>query len=268
MRVFKAPSLEVVQRRYPGFGGPVFVHELQAHIIRTVASPRLERHVPPGGVALDVGCGSGTMVKEMAKRAATAIGVDVDPAGFSKYPDLTVVDTDDTADLHRRPGGHLVVANAYDLPLASGTVDVVTSRWMFEHLEEPGAAVAEIARVLRPGGVALIVVPNRLHPGILLSSVLPLRVKQWALESTSGIQEEMVLPTYYRVNTAGSLRGWFERSGFETVEIIHVADPSYWIFSRSLFEIAAGVGRVAARLPLERFRMHMVGVFRHGGERP
>lgn len=266
--MFRAPSLDVVRQRYAGFGGPVFVHELQAHIVRTVVSPRLEQHVPRGGVALDIGCGSGTMVKELAERAATAIGVDVDPTGFRKYPDLSVVEPGNTAELYRRPGGHLVVADAYELPLASGTVDVVTSRWMFEHLERPGAAVAEIARVLRPGGVALVVVPSRLHPGILLSSLLPLRVKQWALETTSGVRENLVMPTYYRANTVGSLRRWFERSGFETLEVVHVADPSYWLFSRSLCQIASGLGRVAARLPLDGFRMHIVGVFRRGGELP
>lgn len=265
--MFEAPSLDVVRRRYPGFDGPVFVHELQAHIADKVAAPRLERYLPERGVAVDLGCGSGTSTRRMARQARTAVGVDISSGGFSKYPDLTIVSRD-VADLSEREGKFLVETSLDEVPLASGSVDYVTSRWVFEHLEDPARAVREIRRLLKPSGVALIIVPNRLHPGILLSSLLPLRVKQWALGMTSGVQDDLVMPTYYRINTERAIRREFEQQGFETLEVIHVADPSYWLFSRSLFELATTLGRVATRLPLARFRMHLVGVFRRGAGDP
>jgi len=265
--MFRAASLDQVRRRYPDFDGPLFVHTLQAHIVDKVVEPRLERYLPEGGVAVDLGCGAGTTTRRMARLARTAVGVDVNPASFPKHPDLTIVSRD-AAGLHEREGGFLVETSLDDVPLASGSVDYVTSRWVFEHLEDPAGAVREIRRLLKPGGIALIIVPNRLHPGILLSSLLPLRVKQWALGATSRVQDDLVMPTYYRVNTERALRSAFELKGFSTVEVVHVADPSYWLFSRSLFELATTLGRLATRLPLARFRMHMVGVFRRGAGDP
>lgn len=262
--MFRAVSLEQVARRYPGFDRPLFLHNLQAHIVESVVEPRLERHLPEGGVAVDLGCGSGTTVRRMARRARTAVGVDIDPAGFPRYPELEIVPRD-VAGLQERTGGFLVQTPLDDVPLPSGSVDFVTSRWVFEHLQDPASAVREIRRLLKPGGIALIIVPNRLHPGILASSLLPLGVKQWALRATSGVEDELVMPTFYRVNTGRALRRTFEQSGFETLEIVHVADPSYWLFSRSLFGLATALGRIASRARLERFRMHIVGVFRAPG---
>jgi demethylmenaquinone methyltransferase/2-methoxy-6-polyprenyl-1,4-benzoquinol methylase len=45
-----------------------------------------------------------------------------------------------------------VVGSAYDLPFASGSVDVAFSHALFEHLSSPADALAELRRVLRPGG--------------------------------------------------------------------------------------------------------------------
>lgn len=265
--MLRPPSLEQVRRRYPGFEGPLFLHTLQAHVVGDVVEPRQERYLPKGGLAVDLGCGSGTTTRRMAERARTALGVDISDSGFSKYPDLPVVRRD-APDLHEREGGLLVEASLYEVPLPSGVVDYVTSRWVFEHLEAPDRAVREIRRLLKPGGIALIIVPNRLHPGILLSSLMPLAVKQWALRATSGIREDFVLPTYYRINTPSALRRAFEREGFQTLELITVADPSYWVFSRALFGAVTALGDLASKLPLERFRMHIVGVFRVSASEP
>lgn len=259
--MFKPPSLEQIRRSYPGFDGQVFVHNLQAHLIGQIVDPLVERYLPVGGVAVDLGCGSGTMVRQMSARAATAIGVDVDRQSFGKHADLTIVD-DDAHDLDRRVGPLLAQRSLYDVPVGDGTVDLVTSRWVFEHIADPAAALREIFRILKPGGVALLIVPNRLHPGIFLSSLLPLRLKQVFLRSSSGVEEELVMPTYYRINTEGSLDRAFGAAGFERIEVHYVRDPSYWLFSRTVFRTAMLAGAVAERLPLHRFRMHLIGVYR------
>ncbi len=53
-----------------------------------------------------------------------------------------------------------VIEDATALPFAADTFDFVLSIEVFEHLFRPDLAVAEIARVLRPGGTALVTVPN------------------------------------------------------------------------------------------------------------
>lgn len=263
--MFKAASTELVRRYYPRFDGEVFLHNLQAHVLADVVSPIVDRYLPEDGVAVDLGCGAGTMVKEMSARARTAIGVDVDDASFRKHEGVEVAAAGER-ELDRRSGAVLVKTTLSDVPVRDESVDFVTSRWVFEHLEDPGAAVHEIRRILKPGGVAMIVVPNRRHPGIFLSSLLPLRVKQALLRSSSGVEEELVMPTYYRINTGSSLESHFRSQGLEKLELHYVRDPSYWLFSRTLFRSALAVGALADRLPLRGFRMHIVGVFRRPEE--
>jgi SAM-dependent methyltransferase len=63
------------------------------------------------------------------------------------------------------PGaGHTVVADCRCMPYAAGSFDAVYSMGTIEHFDESDLAVREMARVLKPGGVAVVGVPNRLDP--------------------------------------------------------------------------------------------------------
>ncbi|MDP1569702.1 MAG: methyltransferase domain-containing protein [Vicinamibacterales bacterium] len=57
-----------------------------------------------------------------------------------------------------------VVGDVRDLPFSDGCVDAVYSMGTIEHFDETERAVGEIARVLKPGGRAIIGVPNRHDP--------------------------------------------------------------------------------------------------------
>lgn len=170
----------------------------------------------------------------------------MDDAAFYKYPDL---------DLRK--------GTIYELPIESGTVDVVSSKWVFEHLAEPARAVAEIRRILKPDGVAVIAAPNVAHPSMALSWALPTRLKQRALSFVDGIQEDLVLPTYYRANTARALDRWFSGAGFAKLGFDYWGDPSYWLFSSPLFRFAEHARRAGEHVgPLRRLSMNLVGIYR------
>lgn len=96
---------------------------------------------------LDVGCGTGWFSQRAAARGARVTSFDIGQAL------LKVV--------RRKVDSRLVAGDACFLPFASGSFDTVISSECIEHTLDPIAAVREIYRVVRPGGLVLITVPNR-----------------------------------------------------------------------------------------------------------
>jgi SAM-dependent methyltransferase len=97
------------------------------------------------GRALDLGCGTGYGTAELASAGHALVGMDrVPPAARVRGSPARFV----RGDLER-------------LPFASGSADVVLSFQVIEHLADPHAYLAEIERVLAPGGTVLITTPNR-----------------------------------------------------------------------------------------------------------
>jgi SAM-dependent methyltransferase len=104
--------------------------------------------VPPDGVLLDAGCSSGYLLED-ARRAlpsATLIGVDLIAAGLRRAHETV-------------PDAQLLLADVCDLPLLDGVADAVVSANLLEHVPDDRAALGELHRALRPGGVAAIVIP-------------------------------------------------------------------------------------------------------------
>jgi len=102
--------------------------------------PRLSRNLK--GRVLDIGCGIG----DMLVFRPGAVGADVNPyiVESTKQKGLDV---------------HLIVDNR--LPFADAVFDTVIMDNVLEHISEPQALLAEICRVLEPGGIVLVGVPGR-----------------------------------------------------------------------------------------------------------
>jgi SAM-dependent methyltransferase len=64
----------------------------------------------------------------------------------------------------QRGANGLLVGAGESLPVADGTLDVVVLNEVIEHVSDDRATLAEVGRVLAPGGVAVIYAPNRLYP--------------------------------------------------------------------------------------------------------
>jgi 2-polyprenyl-3-methyl-5-hydroxy-6-metoxy-1,4-benzoquinol methylase len=99
---------------------------------------------------LDIGCSGGIVASELHERGATVIGADIDVPGLAKAQ----------ARYGDRVG--FLCADAEQLPVATGTVDVVVLNHIYEHVVDPEALAAEVARVLAPRGVAYLGLGNRL----------------------------------------------------------------------------------------------------------
>jgi ArsR family transcriptional regulator len=98
---------------------------------------------------LDIGTGTGRLLELFGGQAQHAVGVDL------SREMLAVA----RANLERAGLRHCSVrqADLYQLPLAGASFDVVTMHQVLHYLEDPAAAIAEAARVVRPGGLLVIV---------------------------------------------------------------------------------------------------------------
>ena len=144
--------------------------------------------VGPGTRLLDVGCGSGLALSMAAARGATAAGIDVSASL------LGVAAT-------RVPGADLRVGDLQLLPWAAGSFDVVVGINSFQFAQDPVAALAGAARVVRPGGpvaASLFAEPERCESTavhVAMSALSP-PVRQgehrpYALSATGGLEAAM-----------------------------------------------------------------------------
>lgn len=120
------------------------------------------RMLQPGNsdTILEVGCGTGNVLKQVVR--GTRIGLDI---SFR----LVRVAREKCS-----TGTSFVSADAETLPFRAGSVDKVLCTEVLEHVLRPEAVLQEILRVLRPGGIAIVSVPNE---------VLINRLKRWFLGS-------------------------------------------------------------------------------------
>ena len=141
----------------------------------------------PGDKILEIGCGIGTVVWELARQGYDAIGTDISRVaveyGRTKYP-----------------GIRLEVLPAEELPFDAGTFDVVLSFDLFEHIARIDRHVSEVQRVLKPAGYYLFETPNKLSN--VVSATLACRSLKWRRAHPS-------------LHTPGQLRRRLARHGFE-----------------------------------------------------
>jgi len=103
---------------------------------------------------LDAGCGDGINLVGLRQVLA-----DLGLRAQLVATDMSPVRVNRVVEAGRAPG-RVALGSVTALPFATGTFDVVLCNHVIEHVPGPAAAVAEIARVLRSGGLAIIGVPN------------------------------------------------------------------------------------------------------------
>jgi demethylmenaquinone methyltransferase/2-methoxy-6-polyprenyl-1,4-benzoquinol methylase len=106
--------------------------------------------VGPGDLVLDVACGTGDLSFAFAAADPAAV------TGIDFTPEMIELARCKAAALRHPPTPQFLVGDALDLPFQAGTFDVVAIAFGIRNVADPGRALAEFRRVLRPGGRLLI----------------------------------------------------------------------------------------------------------------
>ena len=127
-------------------------------------------HLRAGMNVLDAGCGPGSITLGLAAAVAPGkvVGIDIQPSQVEQARALAVQ--------RGVTNVRFEAGNVYELPFPDGSFDAAFANSVLEHLREPVRALAELRRVLRPGGIAGI--RDLDNGGFLIAPDTPL-LQQW-----------------------------------------------------------------------------------------
>jgi SAM-dependent methyltransferase len=126
--------------------------------------PVVRRYLNAQDHCLDLGCGPGGFLSLMSPLCHTIVGADIVPDFVQRA----------TATIERRQltNARVILLNGQTLPFGKATFDKVVMVDTIHHLEDISATISEVSRVLKPGGLFLILEPNLLNPLLALFCLL------------------------------------------------------------------------------------------------
>jgi len=148
------------------------------------------------------------------------------------------------------------------LPFRDASFDVVTANMVVEHLEDPGSSFAEVARVLKPGGIFLFHTPNAMAYPTLVARLLPDAVKAPMARVLDGRKAMDVFQTYYRCNTAEDIHQAASAAGLVPVEVSFVSSTALFSVVPPLAFVELLWLRAVQRESRKRLRSNLIAVLR------
>ena len=187
---------------------------LRSHRWRTAenSAAYLLPHLQPGMSLLDVGCGPGTITADLAIRLAPGRVVGLDASA-------EVIDEARTLAGDRPPGLSFEVGDLFDLDYEDGTFDVVHAHQVLQHLGDPVAALVEMKRVCRPGG--LVAARDGDYPAMIAHPPYA------ELERSLVAYRAATRANGAQCDAGRKILGWAHQAGFTSV----VPSASVWCFA-------------------------------------
>ncbi len=231
----ETPRQRLVRRVYPETNVSGFPHIDQEVAFFSQVAALLH----PDHVVLDFGAGRGEFVhndpsafrvwlQNFRGRCVHVDGCDPDPI-VTENPTLDAA---------------YVMKRGDPLPYEDDRFDLIVSRYVFEHVEDPEGTAKELLRVLKPRGWICAMTPNRWGYVALASRLLPNRLHPRALSRVQpGRLAKDVFPTVYKLNRPSAVR----RAFGPAAEIFHYstsAVPSYYFNSVVLMRLQQLVHRL------------------------
>ena len=170
--------------------------------------------VRPGQRVLDLGCGGGRHAFEVYRRGADVVAFDLDPNELAGVRGMFGA-MREAGEADPKTGATAISGDARAMPFGDGTFDRVIAAEILEHVLDDQRAMNELARVLRPGGLAAVTVP----------AFLPERIC-WALSA----EYHNVPGGHVRIFTRGELTAKLTAAGLTPVGAHHAhgLHSAYW----------------------------------------
>jgi ubiquinone/menaquinone biosynthesis C-methylase UbiE len=172
--------------------------------------------VQPHDTFVDIGCGEGYLTLPLAQRARHSFGFDLAASGMRVVQTQTAYRSDRLL---------LAVSEADCLPLPSASVDKLLCNHVLEHVLDDDRILAEMQRVVKPGGLVLIGVPLALSPQtkllLRLRRLLWPKARQLQLERVSPgqlVPELIGVQSHIRFYDFAALRALLERHHFTVLQ--------------------------------------------------
>jgi SAM-dependent methyltransferase len=196
-----------------------------------VFEQRINLLLDANGTLLDAGCGrTAPVLRKYIGRAQRLIGVEL--VDFTDVPETIETYNTDLA----------------NIPIEDSSVNLIMSRSVFEHLQDPGAVYKEFARILKPGGKVVFLTANMWDYGTLVARIIPNRFHARIVKSVEGRAEEDTFPTAYKTNTLGNVRILADSAGLEISSFEYLSQyPNYLMFNGFLFFIGICYEKLISR---------------------
>ena len=114
--------------------------------------------ITSGTRLLDLGCGAGRHAFEAARRGAHVVAMDSDRGELDQVSAIAAA-MDEAGEIPAGASIRAAAGDATSMPFRDGAFDIVIASEVMEHIPADQRAMHEVARVLRPGGVAAVTVP-------------------------------------------------------------------------------------------------------------
>jgi len=209
----------------------------------------IEAVIKPGSIILDFGAGAGLKFKHDLK---SSVAPDGEVVG-ADYDDRVLKNTL----LHRG-----IVLDGPELPFEDESFDVIFSRYVLEHIQNPRAFIGQINRILKLGGHFLFLTPNKWHYVSVISRLTPHPFHAWYNKRRKR-DEEDTFPTVYRLNSRSAVRRICKSIGLKEHQLVmRECCPNYLMLSKPLFMIGVLYERfVNSSKVFAGFRVNILGHF-------
>jgi SAM-dependent methyltransferase len=204
----------------------------------------LSQYINENSEILEIGCGHQSFGSEYYKIAKRRVGID----------------PDNQALIQNKIMNEKICCRIDNIPDSIDKFDVVIAQWVMEHLEDPKKDIKVISNLCKTGGHFIFMTTNIYSPLMLISKILPIKIKKIIRRVLLGVDEDDTYPTRYKLNSYSRIEKYLGDAGFRKVELHLIGAPSYFSWCTPLMKFNILFNKIIGnKLP---FLTHIVGVYK------